>query len=184
MRNSALLVFSSLAVLCVPVCMAANAVAASDTAAVVATQDLEANNNWSVTINNELKLDAPLYVTIKQLGNHWAIDHIYSTPPQLKRSVPVELFMATRDLQQWANAYRDMRTDCDKFEVRESEYQSVCTSRLAAQKPGLGILGLFLNSRSSGRTPFAYTDAMVSAAIHSIRPQEAAASLSAFEQGQ
>ncbi|MDN2716863.1 hypothetical protein [Janthinobacterium sp. SUN120] len=143
----------------------------------------EVNNNWSVTIRNDEPLDSPFYVAIRQAGNHWDIDQFYTSPPKLKRTEPVELFVATRDLQHWKNAYADLRTDCENFEVRESEYHSVCTSVFAEKKMAIGVLRILFNKNSGGLTPFGYTDSKVKAAINSIRPQDAAIMLAAFEQG-
>lgn len=142
---------------------------------------LEVNNKWDVTISNNLKFNAPLYVTLKNAVDHWEIVGLFESPPKLTRSQDLELFIATRDFQQWTNFYNDMRTDCDKFEVRESEHHSVCTSSLAEKKTGLAIAKLFFGG--NGNIPFAYTDGKVKAAINSIRPQQAAEMLTAFEQG-
>lgn len=142
---------------------------------------LEVNNEWAVTVSNSVRLKAPLYVTLKQVGNHWEIDGLFNEPPQVPITQGLELFMATRDLQQWTNAYVDLRTDCEKFEVRESEFHSVCTSRLAEKKNAIALAGVLFGS--GGNVPFAYTDSKVKAAINSIRPQQAMGVLTAFEQG-
>ena len=143
---------------------------------------LEVNNNWSVTIRNDERIVSSFYVTIRQTGNHWEIDQFYISPPKLKRTNSVELFVASRDLQSWKNAYADLRTDCENFEVRESEYHSVCTSVFAEKKTAIGVLRILFNKNSGGLTPFGYTDSKVKAAINSIRPQDAATLLAAFEQ--
>jgi hypothetical protein len=146
-----------------------------------ASGPLEVNNQWSVNIANSVKFESPLYVTLKRAGNHWDIDGLYNVPPKLRRSQDLELFMATRDFQQWTNFYTNMRTDCDKFEVLESDFHSVCTSGLAEKKTGLGIVGAFFNG--GGKIPFAYANDKVRAAINSIRPEQATEILTAFEQG-
>lgn len=144
---------------------------------------LEVNNNWSVTIRNDERIDSSFYVAIRQAGNHWEIDQFYISPPKIKRTNSVELFVASRDLQSWKNAYADLRTDCENFEVRESEDHSVCTSVFAEKKTAIGVLRILFNKNSGGLTPFGYTDSKVKAAINSIRPQDAATMLAAFEQG-
>ncbi len=145
------------------------------------TTALEINNQWSVRISNSLKLPSPLFVTLRKSENHWEIDGIYDKPPKITKTQNLELFMATRDFQQWTNALIDMRGDCDKFEVKESDEHSVCTSTLAEKKTGLAIAGLFFGG--SGKIPTAYTDDKVKAAINSIRPQQAIAMMTAFEEG-
>jgi hypothetical protein len=146
----------------------------------VPAHELEVNNRWSVTISNSMKLNAPLYVTLKRAGNHWDIVELFDAPPKLKRSQDLELFMATRDFQQWTNFYMDMRTDCDKFEVRESDFHSVCTSSFTEKKAGMAVVGLFFGG--SGKVAFAYTNDRVKAAINSIRPQQAVEILTTWEQ--
>lgn len=144
-------------------------------------EQLEVNNAWSVRIANGVNLTNPVYVTLRQVGRHWEIDGLFNSPPKLPRSQDLELFMATRDLQEWTNAHLEMRADCDHFEVRESDFHSVCTSRLAEKKPGLAALGLLFGG--NGRVGFGYTNEKVKAAINSIRPQQAIAVLDAFERG-
>jgi hypothetical protein len=139
---------------------------------------LEANNAWHVFEVRDI--ENPVYVTIKQSGNHWEIEGLYDYPPKLSRSQNEELFMATRDFQQWKNAYVDMIIDCDTFEVRESDYQSVCSSRFGEKKAGRAILGTFCGG--SGKIAVGYNTGKVAAAIHSIRPEQAQEKLTAFEQ--
>lgn len=144
------------------------------------SRPLDVNNQWRVNIGNGFKIGPEwFYVTIMRVDNHWEIQGIYDQAPNLDKSLPLELFAATRDLQQWTNAYLEMRTDCNKFEVRESDKHSVCSSSLAEEKTGLGIAGLFFGG--SGKTPFAYTNEKVSAAIKSIPTQQALAKLNEFE---
>jgi hypothetical protein len=151
------------------------------TAAATPTNTLEVNNHWSVIISNSTDLNAPLYVTLKQVGNYWEIDGLFDTPQKLPRSRKLELFMATRDFQKWTNYYVDMRTDCEKFEVKEDNFHSVCTSSLAENKTMMAKAKLLFGG--SGKVPFAYTDSKVKAAINSIRPQQAQEMLTKYETG-
>lgn len=140
---------------------------------------LEKNNSWNVRISNSVNLQSPLWITIRKFESHWEIEGIYGSPVKIPVSRKIELFLASRDLQQWTNYFKDMRGDCDTFEVRESDFHSVCTSSLAGKKAGLGFAGLFLGGK--GGIPYAYTDSEVQAAINSIRPDQAAAMLDKFE---
>ncbi len=160
--------------------LAGNALAADTSAASQIAPALDVNNQWSVNVGNSIKVSQEwFYVAIKRVENHWEIQKIYDRAPLIDRSQPVELFAATRDFQQWTNVYLEMRTDCDKFEVRESDAHSVCTSSLAEKKPGLGMVGLLFGG--SGGAPFAYTDDKVKAAINSIPTQQALVKLTEFE---
>ncbi len=140
---------------------------------------LEANNAWHVFDTS--RIENPVFITIRQTGNHWVIDGMYNGAPRLMRTQDVELFMASRDLQQWKNAYTDMIVNCDDFEVRESDDQSVCTSRFGEKKVGRAVLGVFFGG--TGKVAYGYNTDKVAAAIHSIRPDEALQKLTAFEKG-
>jgi len=141
---------------------------------------VEVNNSWRVFEGGEI--ENPVYVTIKNSGNHWDIENIYDYLPLLRRSQHVELFMATRDFQQWKNAYIDMANDCEDFEVKESDYQSVCTSVFGEKKIGRAVIGVLFGG--TGKVLFGYNKKKVSAAIHSIRPEQAQEMLTTFEQSE
>lgn len=142
--------------------------------------NLEVNNGWNVF--NTRSIENPIYVTIRSEGSHWEIDGLYNSFPRLLRSQKVELFMATRDLQQWKNAYVDMINNCDDFEVKESDYQSVCTSGFGEKKVGRAVIGTFFGG--DGKVAFGYNAGKVAAAIHSIRPEQAQEKLTAFEKSE
>jgi len=149
-------------------------------AAPLSVKSLESNNKWDVSISNRTKFGSPLYVTLRQSESHWEIDRLFNTPPKIKRSQDIELFMATRDFQQWTNFYSDVRTDCDSFEERESDFHSVCTSSLADKRTGVAVVGLLFGG--NGKAQFSYVDDKVKSAINSIRPHQAMEVLAAFEQ--
>ena len=108
------------------------------------TGALEVNNSWEVWgVFKDRNVQNPLYVTIRQSGNHWEIEDIYNSLPRILHSQDVELFMASRDLQFWKNAYVDYVGDCDNFEVQQSDYQSTCTSRFGEKKTARAIIGVF-----------------------------------------
>ncbi|SMG28253.1 hypothetical protein [Paraburkholderia susongensis] len=144
------------------------------------TVALEVNNQWNVSISNRAELENPVYVTLRPAGNHWEIDGLFDAAPELERTEDLELFVATRDLQQWANAYIDLRQDCDTFEMRESDFHSVCTSRFAEKKTGIAIARVFFGT--GGKIPTGYSSEKVKAAINSIPVQQAVEKLTAYEQ--
>jgi len=142
---------------------------------------LEKHNDWTVDLGNETKLTTPLYVTLKQVGLHWEIAGIYDTAPRIPLSEKLELFMASRDLQQWENAYTNRVINCDSFEAKQAEFHSVCSSTLSEkQSMGSATVGLFFGG--SGARPVSYSRSSVTAAIQSIPVEQATAMLTAFEQ--
>jgi len=145
--------------------------------------ELERNNNWTVEITNKPTIQSPLYVTLRQAGQHWEIDGMYDAAPTLARSQKLELLIASRDLQQWSNAYTDRVVNCDSFEAREADFHSVCTSTLAEQQSaGSAVAGILLFGGNAKR-PVMYNRDKVTAVIRSIRVGQASAKLDAFEQG-
>lgn len=158
-----------------------NAVAEKDVAPAAVEQPLEVNNQWQVTVSNTAQRPAnPLYITLKNEGAYWSIVDIAESKPNIAKSEPLELFMASRDLQHWFNAHVDQIGNCNGADVRHYEFHTVCSSTLAEKKLGMGILKALIGA-SSGQIPFAYTDSKVKAAINSIRPQQAQLALDEFE---
>lgn len=146
------------------------------------TEFLEKNNNWSVQISNKPDFANPIYIAIKKLGRHWEIAGIFPRPPQILRSQQLELFMSTRDLQSWGNAYTDTVINCDSFEIKESDFSSVCTSSLSEKRSAKSAaLGMFFGG--NGSQPIVYSKEKVTAAIQSIPPRQALEKLTTFEQG-
>jgi len=47
-------------------------------------------------------------VTLKEVGQHWEIAGIYDRAPRIPLTEKLELFMASRGLQQWGNAYTNL----------------------------------------------------------------------------
>ena len=142
----------------------------------------EHNNDWAVEISNRPEVKSPLFVTLKQVGEHWEIDGLFTSPPKIPRNQKLELFMVTRDFQRWSNAYVDRVINCDTFEAREADFHSVCTSALSEkQSAGSAAVGMLFGG--SGSRPIVYNREKVAAAIHSIRVEQATTMLTAFEQG-
>ncbi len=143
----------------------------------------EKNNNWTVEITNRPKLTAPAFVTLRFVGARWEIAGIYDRPPMIPRSQQLEVFVATRDLQQWGNFYTNRVTNCDSFEAKEADFHSVCTSALSeSQSAGSAALGLFFGGNA--KRPVSYNAQRVTAAVQSIAVEQAAAMLTEFEKGQ
>ena len=146
------------------------------------TESLEKNNSWSVKISNKPDFVNPIYVALKKVDNHWEIDGIFALPPQISRSQQLELFMSTRDLQRWGNAYTDSVINCDSFEIKEADFSSVCTSSLSEKRSAKSAaLGMLFGG--NGSQPIVYSKEKVTAAIQSIPPRQAREKLTAFEQG-
>jgi hypothetical protein len=143
---------------------------------------LEKSNNWSVQISNKPDFANPIYVSLKKAGNHWEIDGIFALPPQIQRSQQLELFISTRDLQRWGNAYTDSVINCESFEIKEANFSSVCTSSLSEKRSAKSAaLGMLFGG--NGTQPIVYSKEKVTAAIQSIPPRQALEKLVAFEQG-
>jgi len=163
--------------------MVANSAFSDEPASGVQSSALEVNNSWQVWgVFKNHDIPNPIYVTIRPSGRHWDIDGIYDYLPQVLRSDDVELFMATRDLQFWRNAYAERVIGCDNFEVKESDYQSTCTSRFGERKTAQAIVGAFFGR--NGGVAFSYNTDKVAEAIHSIRPEQAEEKLNAFEKSE
>ncbi|MEM5386805.1 hypothetical protein VSR68_24900 [Paraburkholderia phymatum] len=140
---------------------------------------LEVNNAWHVFETKNIK--SPLFVTLKHMDAHWEIAGIYEAPPQIARDDSRELFIASRDLQQWGAYGPQGMTGCDSFEAREYPYKTVCSSVFAERKAGRAALGILLYKLSTNGVPVGYDVDKVTTAIHSIRPEQAQAILTAVE---
>lgn len=140
---------------------------------------LEANNKWHVF--EAKKIPSPLFVILEQLNTHWEIKRIYESPPAIPRDDSAELFVASRDLQYWEAYGPQLMTGCDSFEAQEYPYKNVCTSVFAEQKTGRAALGALFYKLSTNGVPTGYNAEKVTAAIRSIRPEQAQAILTAFE---
>ncbi|MES4787427.1 MAG: hypothetical protein C4294_18290 [Nitrospiraceae bacterium] len=147
------------------------------------TGEWEKNNNWAVEITNSPRLTAPVFVTLRLVGSRWEIAGFYNRPPSISRSQQLELFVASRDMQRWGNAYTNNVANCDSFEAKESDFHSVCTSALSEkQSTGSAVVGLFFGG--TAKRPVSYNTQRVTAAVQSISVKQATAMLTAFEKGQ
>lgn len=144
------------------------------------TLGLDRNNSWYVEVPGKALIETPVFVTVRQVGQHWEIEEMFETPPLVLRSQKVELFVATRDLQRWSNFFNNAVANCDSIEAREDEFHSVCTSELSERKPvSTAMLGMLLGG--NGKRPVVYNREKVAAAINSIPVEQATAALLKFE---
>ncbi|WP_146010077.1 hypothetical protein [Burkholderia sp. WAC0059] len=147
-------------------------------------QPLEVNNAWGVLDHYIRDTASPvLFVVLKRDGAHWDIDTISDRAVDLRKTDDREMFVATPDLQHWSSAYQLMVNNCDSFEMKEDDYKSICTSQFSEKKIGRAIFATVIGSGRGG-VGVSYNTDEVAAAIHSIRPDQAQAKLTAYEQGQ
>ena len=146
-----------------------------------ADEVLDVNNKWQVRIRNSLNIDSSwVFISLKKIENHWEIHKISEKFQVIDKSIPLEQFAATKDLQEWTNAHFESRIDCNTFEEKQSDNHSVCSSSLAEKKVGLTFVKLLFFG-GSGKTQFSYTDSKVQAAINSIPIEQALSKLKDFE---
>lgn len=146
------------------------------------TYNWEKNNNWTVEFSNTLRIASPLFATLKLVDHRWEIIGLYNTPPEIPRTEKIELFITTRDLQRWSNFYINTVANCDSFEAKQADFHTVCTSALSEkQSARSAALGILFGGDST--RPVSYNKRKVTAAIQSIRIEQASEALSAFENG-
>lgn len=134
-----------------------------------------ARNNWSARINNTDSNNGLLFVTIKNMGDHWEVEKFYDKLPEVLKASKMEVFAVTRNLSNWQNAHNDMVSDCRELKTK---YYTVCSSSLADKKTGAAIVGIFFGG--SGQILHGYVDDKVKEAINSIPPEQAQIKLSEF----
>jgi len=141
---------------------------------------LEVNNAWQVFEGQNIR--APLFVKIEPRDLYWEVTDIQERPFKALRDEAGEVFVASRDLQYWEAYGPKSAIQCNTFEAREYRYKSPCTSALTEKKMTRAILGmLFGKFDTNGEVPIGYSSEKVTAAIRSIRPEQAQAMLDAFD---
>jgi len=141
---------------------------------------LEVNNAWKVFEGKTIR--APLFVKIEPRDSYWEITEIQEQPIKIPREDAGEMFVVSRDFQYWEAHGPKSAVQCNTFEAREYRYKTPCTSALTEKKVRRAILGvLFANLDTGGEVPIGYDEDKVTAAVRSIRPEQAQAMLDAFD---
>ena len=141
----------------------------------IVEKKLLVNNDWKVEIKSDPQARAYVYVTLREVGDHWEIESLSEKKIDVLKASKLELFAVHPSLTHWVNVERDMVRDCAAF---KSKYYSVCSSSLASEKTGLSVVGVLLGGSGSFMT--GYVDEKVRAAINSIPPEQAKAKMKAF----
>ncbi|SAK84178.1 hypothetical protein AWB79_05730 [Caballeronia hypogeia] len=145
---------------------------------------LEKNNSWSFSSSDRAPTKF-VYVVIRKNGNHWDVERVTDRRPTLNRNDEAEPFLVSSDFQQWTNYFSDNIINCNSFEAEETSEKTVCTSAFRGNKVAMQVFRiLFGNNPNAGKTPVGYDVDKTTAAIQSIRPEQATQKLDAFEHGE